>query len=166
MLALRAVSPLLEVDWMGLSIASNSDCIVVTDDDTRSGNSKAGGAGRCGGLGQRRADLLAEGGGPGNTLVLRLLLQQGARASGAGKTGMPALHAAVLFNQLEAARILLVEGGAQVDAFGLEGNSALLHCVLNGHADMTNLLLNHKASVNLRHQHGATLSTGHSRTTT
>ena len=66
------------------------------------------------------------------------------------------LHDAASDGNLEKVRVLIGEGGAEIDAPGENGETPLILAILEGHADVAELLIAHGADVMARNERGLT----------
>ena len=64
------------------------------------------------------------------------------------------LHDAASDGNLEKVRVLIGEGGAEIDAPGENGETPLILAILEGHADVAELLIAHGADVMARKRAG------------
>ena len=90
--------------------------------------------------------------------ILRLLLERGASPTRVGDNGFPPLPYVARADKAERPETaaLLLDFGAEVDAPGLRGRTALHQAASAGHLDMLRLLLARGASRDVRDEDGAT----------
>ena len=91
----------------------------------------------------------------GHPEVVRLLLDQGAKAHVRDNGGNTALHIAAFHGCLEVSCILL-QHNAEIDARNDNGSTPLLRASKAGHLDVVQLLLSHDADAHVRDSNGNT----------